>query len=316
MASSYYDTLGVSRNATSDEIQKAYRKLARVWHPDVNQSSEAEDRFKAISEAYDVLSDAETRKRYDAFGADFRKVPPGTDPAAWARAQRGATTGNGGGFGGGGFSGGFGSAFGGGGGGGGGFEDLLGGLFGQGRRSSGPQRGADQDAEIILSLEEAFGGGERQVTMSGPTGVRNITVKIPVGVTAGQKIRVRGEGGPGSGGGPAGDLLLKVKLAPDPTFTVDGRDLSVTLAVSPWEAALGAKATVPTLSGPAQVKVPPGSSSGKRLRLRGRGLPNRRGDDGDLYAVISIVVPESLTDREADLFEQLAQESLFKPRGV
>lgn len=289
MARDHYETLGVSRSASQDDIQQAYRALARKWHPDVNQAAEAEDRFKQISEAHDVLSDPEQRRKYDAFGDDFRKVPPGAEQSPWGRAGRS---------------------------GGANFEDLFGGIFAQGRRQSGPQRGADQNAEIVLSLDESFRGGERNLTLTGPRGRRTVTVQIPIGVTSGQKIRVRGEGGPGSGGGPTGDLFLAVTIAPHPVFDVDGRDLSVSVPVSPWEAALGAKVSVPTLDGDATVKVPPGSSSGTRLRLRGRGLPNRNGDDGDLFAVLTIAVPDQLTDREAELFEALAQESLFKPRGV
>ena len=292
MARDHYETLGISRSASQDDIQQAYRALARKWHPDVNQATDAEDRFKQISEAHDVLSDPEQRRKYDAFGDDFRKMPPGAEQSPWGRAGRSA------------------------GGAGANFEDLFGGIFGQGRRQSGPQRGADQNADIVLSLDESFRGGERNLTLTGPRGRRNVTVQIPVGVTAGQKIRVRGEGGPGSGGGPTGDLFLAVTIAPHPTFDVDGRDLSVSVPVSPWEAALGAKVSVPTLDGDATVKVPPGSSSGTRLRLRGRGLPNRTGDDGDLYAVLTIAVPASLTEREAELFEALAEESLFKPRGI
>lgn len=288
----YYEVLGVKRSASADEIQRAYRKLAREWHPDVNTKSGAEDRFKAISEANDVLSDPELRKKYDAFGDDFRKVPDGTDPSVWHRAGRatgGFTTGatN--------------------------LEDLLGGLFGQ-RRPSGPRPGADQQADIKLSIEEAYHGGQRTVTVPGPSGPRTVAVKIPTGIIEGQRIRVRGEGGPGVAGGPRGDLFLTVHFAAHPTYAVEGRDLSVTVPVTPWEAALGAKVKVTTPAGSANIKVPAGTSSGTRLRLKGRGLPNRHGEPGDAYAEVSIVVPSQLSQRERELFEQLADASEFSPR--
>lgn len=294
---SYYDVLGVKRTATADEIQRAYRKLAREWHPDVNTDPAAENRFKAISEANDVLSDPETRKRYDAFGEDFRKVPEGTDPNMWARAQRG----NGGNFGPG-----FGGAP--------NLDDLLGGLFGQGRRAAGPRPGADQELELELSIDESYHGGERSLSLSGPSGRRSVTVNIPPGITEGQRIRVRGEGGPGAGGGRDGDLFLRVRFADDARFGVEGRDLTVRLPVTPWEAALGAKVVVTTPGGPASIKVPAGTSSGKKLRLKGRGLPNPSGTAGDVFAVVSIVVPPQLSEREAELFAQLAEASDFEAR--
>lgn len=292
----YYEILGVKRTATADEIQRAYRKLAREWHPDVNTEPGAEDRFKAISEANDVLSDPETRKKYDAFGENFRKVPEGTDPSMWNRAGRVA------------------GDFGFGQGGAPNLEDLLGGLFGQ-RRNQGPQRGADQQVELEIGVDQSYQGGERTLTLSGAGGARSVTVNIPVGIIEGQRIRVRGEGGPGAGGGPSGDLFLTVRFAPDARYTVTGRDLSVKLPVSPWEAALGAKVSVDTPAGPANIKVPPGTSSKRRLRIKGRGIPNPSGDAGDVYAVVNIVVPKHLTDRESELFAQLAAESEFRPRG-
>lgn len=291
MASNHYETLGVPRDASQEDIQRAYRNLARKWHPDVNQRPGAEDRFKEISEAYDVLSDPEQRRRYDAFGSDFRKAPPGAENMGFGRGGRGAAGGPS-------------------------LDDLLGGLFGQGRRQSGPRRGNDQNASVTLSIEEAFSGSQRNLTLKGPRGSKDVAVNIPAGVTEGQKIRIRGEGDPGLSGGPAGDLLLEVSFAPHPIFTASGRDLSTAVPISPWEAALGANISVPTVTGSAQVRVPPGSSSGKRLRLAGRGLPNPKGDAGNLYAELSIVVPTELTEREAELFEELANESLFKPRGV
>ncbi len=296
-AQNYYEILGVKRTASADEIQRAYRKLARKWHPDVNTEPGAEDRFKAISEANEVLSDPEMRKKYDAFGEDFRKVPDGTDPSMWNRAGRMA------------------GDFGFGGGATPNIEDLLGGLFGGGRRATGPRPGADQQVEIELSIEESYHGGERSITLSGPRGTRSVNVNVPVGIVEGQRVRVRGEGGPGSGGGPAGDLFLTVRFAGHGRYTVDGRDLSVKVPVAPWEAALGAKVSVDTPGGAATIKVPAGTSSGRRLRLKGRGLPNPQGAAGDLFAVVTIVVPKELTEREAELFTLLAEESSFDPRA-
>jgi len=308
----FYEVLGVPRTATQDEIQRAYRKLARTYHPDVNSDPGAEDRFKEVSEAYDVLSDPETRRRYDDFGPDFRQVPPDMDAETWARIRAGAGAAGAGGPGPGGFGqGGFGQ---------GGFgqgginiEDLLGGLFGG--RGFGPIRGADTEAELELTVEEAFRGGRRSVTLEGPTGRRTFDVKIPAGVTNGQRIRLAGQGGQGSEGAPNGDLYFVVRIAPHPRYRVDGRDLYVDLPLAPWEAALGTSVAVETPSGEMKVKVPAGTSSGKRLRLRHRGLPHPRGNAGHLYAEIRIMVPAKLTDEERRLFEQLAATSTFDPRS-
>lgn len=305
----FYEILGVRRGASQEDVQRAYRKLARANHPDVNKDPSAEDRFKEVSEAYSVLSDPETRRRYDAFGPNFRQVPEDVDPETWARARsRGAGAGRAG------------PRGGGGGGGFGGFEegvdldDLFGGLF-SGRRgrsgaSWGPIPGADQEAEIVLTLEEAYRGGRRSITV----GSRGLQVDIPPGVTDGQRVRLAGQGGRGGDGAPAGDLYLIVRIAPHPRYRVEGRDIHVLLPVTPWEAALGAAVAVDTPEGEAKVKVPPGTSSGRRLRLRGRGMPSRRDRPGDLYAEVRIMVPERLTEEERRLFEQLAAVSAFDPR--
>jgi curved DNA-binding protein len=317
----FYRDLELGRDAGQDDIQRQYRKLARQYHPDVNKDPGAEERFKDISEAYDVLSDPETRRRYDAFGADFRQVPEGVDPDTWARARAGQRAGAGAGRprGGGGF------------GGDGGFtyttggedidlEELFGGMFGGGfgggraRRSRGPIPGADQEAEIVLSVEDAYRGGRRTLTLSGPDGPRSLEVNIPAGVTDGQRIRLSGQGGQGSDGAPAGDLYLRVRIADHPRYRVEGRDVYVDLPVAPWEAVLGAKVPVQTPGGEAKVTVPAGTSSGRRLRLRGRGLPNPKGKPGDLYAEVRIVVPEHLSDDERRRWEELARESDFDPR--
>jgi curved DNA-binding protein len=322
----FYQLLGVPRTASQDEIQGAYRKLARTYHPDVNKDPAAEERFKDISEAYDVLSDPQTRGRYDAFGPDFRQVPEDVDPETWRRAQAGARSragagagagraGRGGGAGGGG---GYGSS--------GGFDfgaggdvdldDLLGGLFGgrAGRGWGSPMPGADQEAEIRLSVEDAYRGGRRSITLPGPDGPRTLEVTIPAGVTDGQRIRLAGQGGQGSDGARSGDLYLRIRIAPHAGYRLEGRDLHVELRLAPWEAALGTTVAIPTPGGEAKVKVPAGTSSGRRLRLRGRGLPNPRGTPGDLLAEARIMVPPRPKKAERELFEQLAAVSDFDPR--
>jgi curved DNA-binding protein len=273
-----------------------------------------------------VLSDPETRKRYDAFGPDFRQVPEDVDPETWARARAGrggagrrARAGAGAGFTGGWgpgpegvrFGTGFGDEV--------DLEDLFGGLFGGGRagrggRGWGPVPGADQELEIELSVEEAYQGGRRKVSFEGRGGRRTIEVTIPPGVTDGQRIRLEGQGGEGGDGAPPGDLYLIVRIAPHPRYRVEGRDIHVDLPLAPWEAALGATVPVDTPGGEAKVKVPPGTSSGRRLRLRGRGLPNPRGEPGDLFAEVRIMVPPELTPEERRLFEELAAVSDFDPR--
>jgi curved DNA-binding protein len=326
----FYDILGVSRDASQEDIQRAYRRLARTYHPDVNKDPGAEDRFKDISEAYDVLSGPQTRRRYDAFGADFRQVPEDVDPETWRRARAGAgRAGAGAGAGRGGpgsGAGGFGT----------GdfstgdfspgdldFEDLLGGFFGgRGQRAGragrgwGPIPGADQEAELELTVEEAYHGTRRNITLTtSDGGRRSIEVTVPPGVTDGQRIRLAGQGGRGSDGARNGDLYLIVGIAPHPRYRLEGRDLYVELRLAPWEAALGTSVALDTPGGEAKVKVPSGTSSGRRIRLRGRGLPNPRGKAGDLYAEARIVVPPRLSRAERRLFEQLAAETSFDPRA-
>ncbi|MFF4417652.1 DnaJ C-terminal domain-containing protein [Streptosporangium sp. NPDC001559] len=311
-ARDFYEILGLQRNASQEDIQRAYRKLARANHPDVNKDPEAEDRFKDISEAYSVLSDPKTRRRYDAFGPDFRQVPEDVDPETWARAGAGrAGAGRGGrgsGWPGQGPSG-FGEGV--------DIDDLLEGLFsgragGAGRAGPGwgPIPGADQEAELELSVEDAYRGGRKSLTVGG----RRIEVRIPAGVTDGRRIRLAGQGGRGGDGAPPGDLYLIVRIAPHPRYRVEGRDIHVRLPITPWEGALGAAVAVETPGGETKVKVPPGTSSGRRLRLRGRGMPSPREGPGDLFAEIQIMVPPRPTDEERKLFEQLAAASEFDPR--
>ena len=304
----FYEVLGVSRDAPAQDIQRAYRKLARAYHPDINKDPEAEERFKEVAEAYDLLSDPETRKRYDAYGHDFRQVPEGVDSETRARARAGQGQSRGPGgpgvdeqwftTGGDGID----------------FDDLLGGMFGRQRRGWGPVRGANQEAELVLSVEEAYRGGRRTITLSGAEGPRSYDVNIPAGVTDGQRIRLAGQGGRGTAQAPAGDLYLVVRIAPHRRYRVEGRDIFVELPVAPWEAALGATVPTETPAGEAKVRVPAGSSSGRRLRLRRRGMPNPRGEPGDFFAEVRIVVPSSLSDEERRLFEELAKTSTFDPR--
>jgi curved DNA-binding protein len=319
MARDFYEVLGVSRDADQSEIQRVYRKLARTLHPDVNKDPGAEGRFKDLSEAYDVLSDPDQRKRYDAFGEDFRRVGADVDPDAYRRSRAYAGAGAGGerssGWGGGGPSGGFRYS-------GSGddvdLEDLLGGIFGgrgRGRGGWGPVSGSDHETEVEVTVEEAYHGTQRTLSISGADGPRTIDVNIPAGVADGQRIRLRGQGGQGSGGGEAGDLYLIVRIAPHPRYRLEGRDLHMLLPLAPWEAALGSSVDIDTPGGPATVNVPAGTSSHRRLRLKGRGLPNKRGTPGDLYAEAQIKVPRSPSAEERELFEQLGKVSTFDPRS-
>ena len=288
----YYEVLGVPRDADQDAIRRAYRKLARTYHPDLNSDTDAEDRFKELGEAYEVLSDPEKRERYDRLGADWRRTEqeaPDTNFDDFVTHQ------------------GFGSAD---------FEfsdDLFERLFGgragaagrgPGGQARGPLRGYDREALLELSLEDALEGGRRRLTLDG----RDIDVNFPAGVRDGQLIRLAGKGGAGRDGGPSGDLYLRIALKPHPDFRQRGEDdLDVDLPVAPWQAALGATVAVRTPSGTAQIRVPAGSSSGRRLRLRGRGLPRSGGRNGDLHAIVKITVPTELSERERELYQQLAE---------
>jgi curved DNA-binding protein len=265
MARDYYKVLGVGRDASAQDIQRAYRKLARRYHPDVDKTPGSEDRFKEINEAYHVLSDPERRQRYDR---------PQPEQAFYGTGQED-------------------------------FENLFGGMF--------RVRGADQEAELELTVEEAYRGGSRKLTLSGPAGQRSYDVTIPPGVVDGQRIRLAGQGGRSRGNAPAGDLYLVVRLARDPRFRLKGKDIHVELPVTPWEAVLGASVPVRTPGGEASVKLPAGSSTGRRLRLRGQGMP-ARSSPGDLYAEVKIMVPANPSPRESELFEELAKVSGFDPR--
>jgi len=322
----YYETLGVARSATQDEIKRAFRKLAQKFHPDVNKDKGAEEKFKQINEAYEVLSDAEKRKRYDELGENWKAGQEFRPPPGWEGAQRGGRPGAGG-FGGNGssfeFEGGDFSDF---------FEAFFGrsaggrggGFGGMGGGRAASQQGQTVETDVAITLSESMHGTSRQVTLKPAQGSggkeKTITLKIPPGTTDGATIRAAGQGGPGLGGGPAGDLLLHVHLTPDPRFKVEGHDVITQVHVTPWEAALGAKIEVPTLDGSVTLTIPPGSQSGQKLRLKEKGLPRRAsgggasGGAGDLLGQIKIVVPKPLSDRERELFEQLKKESTFDPR--
>ena len=288
----YYEVLGVPRDADQDAIRRAYRKLARQYHPDVNSDSDAEERFKEIGEAYEVLSDAEKRERYDRLGARWRE----TEREAPEESFEDFFTHQG-------FGDGIRADFGG---------DLFEALFGaRTARATGPLRGRDVEALLELSIEDALTGGRRRLTLDG----RDVNANFPAGVRDGQLIRLAGRGGEGRDGGPPGDLFLRVVLKPHPRFRRRGEDnLDVDLPITPSEAALGATVTVESPTDTARVRVPAGSSSGRRLRLRGRGLPKRGGGNGDLHAVVKIVVPKELSDRERELYEELAEISGPDPR--
>lgn len=324
----YYEVLGVSRTAAQDEIQRAYRKLARKFHPDVNKAADAEDKFKEINEAYEVLKDPEKRKRYDQLGADWKsgqefRPPPGWDVHFDFGGGAGETQFQWGGAGG--FSDFFEMLFGAQGGRGGRrSRDTFSGAGGGGRGPIWSQAGADQEARVRISLEDAFHGATRSITLQqqtiNPQGQlaveeKNYEVKIPRGIATGQKIRLSGQGGPGTGGGARGDLYLKVDIEPHPIYRLEGRDLSVEIPIAPWEAVLGAEVEVPTPDGPVSMKVPPGTSSGQKLRLRGRGMPNPKGAAGDLFVSIQVAVPKNPSKRELELFEELKRISAFAPRS-
>ena len=314
----YYAVLGVSESASPEEIKKAYRKLARKFHPDVSKEANAGDKFKDVGEAYEVLKDPEKRAEYDElkkYGA--RQDGSFERPPGWKSAS---------GFGGGGYTeadaGQF-SDF---------FEEVFGGGrragpgagfgFG-GQRQSMRRRGEDVDARLALALEDAFHGCEKQVSFNFQepnargqlvSRQKTLKVKIPAGMKEGQHIRLKGQGAPGAGGAPSGDLLIEVEYAPHPLFTVEGRDILITVPIAPWEAALGGSVAVPTVGSKVNVKVPKGSSSGGKLRLKGKGLPGK--PPGDQIVILQIAMPERHSEEAEELYRQLAEaEKEFNPRS-
>jgi curved DNA-binding protein len=331
----YYQTLGVPRTASSDEVRKAFRTLARQYHPDVSKEKNkkaAEEKFKAINEAYEVLGDPEKRKKYDELGADwkeggnFRPPPGGQQYRSWGQPGQGGPRESFE-FGGTGFS-----DF---------FEQFFGGGRSRGFAEAEPDRGQDIEAVLMVTLEEAMSGSIRSISLRrnavcpecrgtgvkgrsacphcGGDGQVSITqthkVKIPAGVRDGQRLRVPGQGEPGGNGGPAGDLFLRVRMAGHPDFRVEGGDLYYDADLAPWEAALGANVAVPALGGTINIKIPPGTQNGQRLRVKGRGLPGRGSERGDLYVVARVQMPKEISEAEKTLWQQLAAASSFNPRN-
>lgn len=306
----YYAILGVGKTATQEEIQRAYRKLARKYHPDINKESTAEEKFKQINEAYEVLGDPEKRAKYDQFGSGWdgqfanQEYQGGnnvhfhfanTDPGQF-------------------------SDF---------FQNMFGGRWSFGEETefrggdTRRRRGRDHETTIGISLADAYHGARKSIEMekveadnSGrSTKTRRIyDVTIPPGVTDGSLIRLARQGGSGSGGGDAGDLFLRVSILPDSRFTLNDHDLATTIDITPWEAALGAKVLVPTIDGKINLTVPAGTQSGQTLRVRGKGMPVASGRYGDLLVTVRILVPKHLSSKERYLFEELAKESRFDPR--
>lgn len=316
----YYKILGVSRSASQDEISKAFKKLARKYHPDLNPNNKAaEDKFKEINEAYEVLKDPEKRKMYDQFGANYEHGQNFQPPPGFENIRFDFGGGGGGGFpggGAGGFSDFFETIFGGGGAGGAGFRS---GFPGGGGFQQRPRRGSDSEALYELSLEEAYQGGNKSITLTehNPGGMpkpRTLEVRVPAGIKDGQRIRLAGQGNPSPTGGPRGDLYLKIRLMPHSRFTVNDADVVFELPLAPWEAALGATVRVPTLDGQVEMNIPSGIGSGKKLRIRGKGL-GTGSKRGDQYVRIMIQVPDKLSDDEKALMEELAEKSTFKPRN-
>lgn len=325
----YYSILGLSRTATDDEIKKAFRKLARLYHPDVAKNKKtAEQKFKEINEAHEVLSDSAKRRKYDELGADWQNEGNGAPPRTGGRQRWRAANGESEQeyhFGGTGFSDFFEQFFSGGGRGA-GVDDV----FREARshdRQTGERvysvRGQDVEGDILVTLDEALLGSMRSISLqrvdpnSGGRETETFQVRIPPGAQEGRRIRVPGKGGPGHGGAESGDLFLRVRLAAHPDFEVRGSDLYHELELAPWEAVLGAHVRVPTLSGGVKLRIPPGTNNGTQLRVRGQGLPKQPGADqerGDLYVIARVVVPTKVTVEERELWEKLASVSRFAPR--
>ncbi|MDR3492539.1 MAG: DnaJ C-terminal domain-containing protein [Gammaproteobacteria bacterium] len=296
----YYKIMGLERNATADEIKKAYRKLARKYHPDVSKEANAEEKFKSLGEAYEVLKDPEKRAAYDQLGSNWKAGQDFRPPPGWQQQH-------GGGQGFGGFEG-----FGGG-----GAEDFFESLFGGGgrhsRQRSRSMAGEDYNGKVQISLEEAHQGTVRQVSLPSPDGgSRTLKVKIPAGIKSGKQIRLAGQGAPGIHGGKPGDLFLEVEISKHHLYELIGNDVHCTLPIAPWEAALGAIVPVPTLGGKVDLKIPAGSQAGQKMRLKGRGLPGNPA--GDQYVILKIVIPQPTTEAAKELYKKMAEEMPFNPR--
>jgi curved DNA-binding protein len=296
----YYKILGVARDAKPEDIKKAYRRLARKYHPDVSKEAGAEESFKEVNEANEVLSDPEKRSAYDQLGS----YQPGQDfrpPPGWA--GRGGGGSAGGDFSGADFSDFFSQMFGGG---------MGGGMGGSSRRRA-PPRGQDLEASLTLTLDEAFHGCEKHLDVTGSGGPHNVKLRVPAGSLSGNRLRLTGKGQASPMGGAAGNLLLTLEIAPHPMYRLEGKDIYLDTPIATWEAALGNTLTVPTLAGNLRLKVPPGARSGQKLRLTGRGMPAPDGA-GDFYVQLQITLPPTLSDEELALYKSLQTVSTFDPR--
>jgi len=313
----YYTTLGIDRNATQDEVKRAYRKLARKYHPDINKEATAEGRFKEIGEAYEVLQDVEKRAAYDKFGKDWKAGQDFKPPPNWDNGFE---------FTGGGYTETDASQF----------SDFFESLFGAQRKAEARRqspftsrhsrysgKGQDLHAKIVIQLEDSYQGSKQSLTLQRPavdgsghvtTRPHTLQVSIPKGITAGQQIRLAGQGAEGIGGGDNGDLFLEVAFAAHNHFVPDNRDILLTLPISPWEAALGATIPVPTLGGTVELKIPPNSQTGKKLRLKGRGLCSTK-LSGDQYVTLAIMVPNPLTEADKELYNRMKKAMSFNPRS-
>lgn len=307
----YYEIMGVSRDATQDEIKRAYRKLARKYHPDVSKEADAEVRFKEVGEAYEVLKDPEKRAAYDQLGTQWQSGQDFRPPPDWDAGFE---------FSGGGYTAGGAdhSSF---------FEELFGRGFAQqgaaGGRRSFHMRGEDHHARVLIDLEDSFSGATRSITLHVPevtkdghviTRERTLNVRIPKGIRPGQQIRLAGQGGPGLGDAGAGDLFLEVEFREHPLYRVDGGDIYLDLPVAPWEATLGANIKVPTPSGTIDLKIPANSNQGRKLRLKGRGLSGK--NPGDMYVVLQVNLPPADSDVARQLYKQMEDQLEFNPRAA
>jgi curved DNA-binding protein len=307
----YYQIMGVKKDATQDEIKRSYRKLARKYHPDVSKEPNAEAKFKEVGEAYEVLRDPEKRAAYDQLGSQWKAGQEFHPPPGWDAGFEFSQGGDGG------------PDLG-------GFSDFFESLYGRGfhtagsrRQSGGFQlRGDDHHAKIMVELEDSYNGATRSINLQVPgvddrgrvvTRPRTLNVRIPKGIRRGQQIRLAGQGGAGHGGGEAGDLYLEVDFNPRSHYSVEGADVYLELPLAPWEAAMGAKVKIPTPAGKVDLKIPAGSQAGKKLRLKGRGIPARQ--PGDLYVVLQIAVPAAKNDAQRKVYEDMQKAFSFNPRA-